>query len=161
LLASSFSGPQAHTCAVASLQTWHQCLAHISSSVLKHIVSSNNVSCTTSVFDVCESCSKAKSSRQPFVSSNTRSTKSLELIHCDLWGPSPVVSHQSHKYYVLFTDHFSRFSWIYFCAQKSEVLVVFTQFKLLVENLFSTTIKTLQLDGGTEFLPVIKANPQI
>jgi GAG-pre-integrase domain len=161
LLASSFSGPQAHTCAVASLHTWHQRLAHTSSSILKHLVSSNHVSCTTSVFDVCESCSKAKSSRQPFVSSNTRSTKSLELIHCDLWGPSPVVSHQGHKYYVLFTDHFSRFSWIYFCAQKSEVLAVFTQFKVLVENLFSTTIKTLQLDGGTKFLPVIQANPQI
>jgi hypothetical protein len=124
-------------------------------------VSSNHVSCNTTALDVCESCSKAKSHKQPFVSSKTISTKPLEIIHYDLWGPSPVVSHQGHKYYVLFTDHFSKFSWIYFCAQKSEVAVVFAKFKLLVKNLFSTTIKTLQLDGGTEFLPIINANPQI
>jgi gag-polypeptide of LTR copia-type/GAG-pre-integrase domain len=161
LLTSSVSGPQAFTCAVASLQTWHYRLAHSSPSVLKHIVSSNHVSCNTTALDVCESCSKAKSHKQPFVSSNTISTKPLEIIHCDLWGPSPVVSHQGHKYYVLFTDHFSKFSWIYFCAQKSEVAAVFAKFKLLVENLFSISIKTLQLDGGTEFLPIINANPQI
>jgi Reverse transcriptase (RNA-dependent DNA polymerase) len=38
---------------------------------------------------------------------------------------------------------------------------LFVQFKALVENLFSTTIKTLQIDGGTEFLPIIRTHPQI
>jgi hypothetical protein len=46
LLASTFSSPQALHCVVASFETWHQCLAHTSPSVLvlKHIVSSNHVS---------------------------------------------------------------------------------------------------------------------
>jgi hypothetical protein len=35
------------------------------------------------------------------------------------------------------------------------------QFKILVENQFSCSIKTMQLDGGTEFLPIIRSNPQI
>jgi hypothetical protein len=65
----------------------------------------------------------------------------------------------STMYYSLII--FFKFNLIYFCAQKSEVASVFVKFKSLVENFLSTTIKTLQLDGGTEFLPIIKANPQI
>lgn len=37
----------------------------------------------------------------------------------------------------------------------------FTKFKVLVENLFSTTIKTLQTDGGTEFKPLSRLFPHI
>jgi hypothetical protein len=50
---------------------------------------------------------------------------------------------------VLFTDQFSRFNWIYCIAHKSDVSSVFAQFKALVENLLSATIKTVQIDGGT------------
>jgi hypothetical protein len=39
--------------------------------------------------------------------------------------------------------------------------LLFEQFKCLVENIFSAKIKTLQIDGGTEFLPLIRENPQI
>jgi hypothetical protein len=38
---------------------------------------------------------------------------------------------------------------------------LFLKFKAFVENMFSTTIKTLQIDGGTEFLPIIKTHPHI
>jgi hypothetical protein len=70
------------------------------------------------------------------------------------------VSNNDFRYYILFTDHFSRFNWIFFCANKSDVALLFENFKSLVQNIFSTTIKTLQIDGGTKFLPIIRAKPQ-
>jgi hypothetical protein len=65
------------------------------------------------------------------------------------------------RYYVHFVDEFSKFSWIYFLRTKDELVDVFTKFKSQVENLFSTNIKILQTDGGTEFKPLTHLFPQI
>jgi hypothetical protein len=78
-----------------------------------------------------------------------------------VWGPLFVTSQSSLRYYLLFTDQFSRFNWIYCIAHKSDVSSVFAQFKALVENLLSATIKTVQIDGGTEFKPMMRAHPTI
>jgi hypothetical protein len=110
---------------------------------------------------ICASCCLAKSHRLPFISSFTPATQLLELVHCDVWGPSQVISRTVYRYYVLFIDHFLRFNWIYFCSRKSDVADIFLQFKALVENLLSSTIKTVQIDGGTEFQPIIRSHPSI
>ena len=55
------------------------------------------------------------------------------------------------KYYVLFVDDFSRYSWIFPMQLKHEVFDIFVKFKLHVENLFSSTIKAFQVDGGGEY----------
>jgi Reverse transcriptase (RNA-dependent DNA polymerase) len=110
---------------------------------------------------MCDSCCIAKSHKLPFASSTTTANNPLEIVHCDVWGPSPVISHTGFRYYVLFTDQYSRFNWIFFCATKSAVATIFEQFKVLVENLLSCTIKTVQTDGGTEFKPIIRSNPGI
>ena len=49
---------------------------------------------------------------------------------------------------MLFVDHFTFFTWLYLLKNKSEVFSKFLIFKALVENQFSTTIKTLRSDGG-------------
>jgi hypothetical protein len=120
-------------------------LAHASSSVLQHIISSNQLSCKSNKLGVCGSCSQAKSHKQPFLSFNTVATEPLAIVHCDLWGPSPIVANNDSRYYLLFTNQYSRFNWIYFCSNKSAVFGLFEQFKLLVHNLFCTTIKTMQM----------------
>ena len=55
------------------------------------------------------------------------------------------------KYYVLFVDDFSRYSWIFPMQFKHEVFDTFVKFKLHVENLFSSTIKAFQADEGGEY----------
>ena len=55
------------------------------------------------------------------------------------------------KYYVLFVDDFSCYSWIFPMQFKHEVFHIFVKFKLHVENLFSSTIKAFQADGGGEY----------
>jgi hypothetical protein len=102
--------------------------------------------------DQCDACCLAKSHRLPFAASSTIASKLLDFVHCDVWGPS----HNGSHYYILFTNQYTRFSWIYFLSQKSEVAAIFSQFKSLVENLFSCHIKILQIDGGIKFLPLLR-----
>jgi hypothetical protein len=83
------------------------------------------------------------------------------VVHSDLWGPAPVLSKKGHRYYVQFTDEFSRFSWLYTCAAKSDVTNIFAQFKQKVENLLNCQIKVFQCDGGSEFKPIMKQFPEI
>ena len=55
------------------------------------------------------------------------------------------------KYYVLFIDHCTRFTWIYLLKSKSEVFTKFVQFKVMIENQFSAKIIVVRLDGGGEY----------
>ena len=85
----------------------------------------------------------------------------LEIVYSDLWGPAPLLSHNGFRYYIVFVDDFSRFSWIYFLRSKDEVLRVFSTFKCQVENLLQHTIKTLRTDGGTEYKTISRTFPSI
>jgi GAG-pre-integrase domain len=124
-------------CQQDSSQLWHLRLGHTSSSSLQPIATT--LSCKPNKMQLCIACSLAKAHRLPFYPSDIVAHKPLELVHCDVWGPSPIVSHNGYKYYVLFTD----------------------QYKALVENTLSCTIKTMQIDGGTEFLPIQRSYPSI
>ena len=68
-------------------------------------------------------------------------------------GPVPIDSVNGFKYYVAFVDHFTRFTWLYLLANKSEVHAKFVQFRAMVETQFNTKIKILKLDwgGGGEY----------
>uniref|UniRef100_A0A2N9ISJ0 Integrase catalytic domain-containing protein n=1 Tax=Fagus sylvatica TaxID=28930 RepID=A0A2N9ISJ0_FAGSY len=79
------------------------------------------------------------------------STQPLELIHSDVWGPAPVNSSNGYRYYLLFVDDYSRFSWLYLLKHKSDVLTTFTHFKNTIENQLSKKIKFLRTDCGGEY----------
>ena len=79
--------------------------------------------------DFCNACCIGKHHRIHFLDSTTEYTKPLELIHSDLWGPSPVFSFNDYKYYVHFVDSFSRFTWVYLLKKKSDALETFINFK--------------------------------
>ncbi|KAJ3688843.1 hypothetical protein LUZ61_018007 [Rhynchospora tenuis] len=59
------------------------------------------------------------------------------------------------------TYDYTKFSWIYTCAAKSDVSLLFANFKVKVENLLSTKIKILQCDGGSEYKPLMTQYPEI
>ncbi|KAH9684823.1 retrovirus-related pol polyprotein from transposon RE2 [Citrus sinensis] len=102
---------------------------------------------------ICEACQMGKTHRLHFPITETKTSKILELIHTDLWGPSPIISRDGYQYYISFVDDYSRYTWIYPLKLKSEALEVFKLFKLQVENQFSTTIKMMQSDWGGEYRP--------
>ena len=101
---------------------------------------------------LCISCQKAKSHKLPFPTSDSRSNKILGLIHCDLWGPAPITSISGYRYYIIFIDDHSRFTWFYPLKHKTNFYQTFLNFQSLFENQFSTKIKIFKSDGGGEFI---------
>jgi hypothetical protein len=140
---------------------WHSRLVHCSPAVVTALHNKNKIISTSSKVSLCTDCCKAKAHKLQFSNSLTVTTAPLQLVHTDLWGPSPITSNSGNRYYIMFTDDFSRFSWIYCIACKSEVSKISAQFKVSVENLLSATIKTIQCDGGTEFKPLLTQYPAI
>ena len=80
-----------------------------------------------------------------------QSIRALEIVHSDLWGPSPVISHAGNRYYVIFIDDFTRYTRLYPLKLKSDVLSVFLDFQLRVESQFGQKIINFQSDWGGEF----------
>ena len=64
---------------------------------------------------LCEVCKKGKEVKNTFQSKNVVSTsKSLELLHIDLFGPSRTMSLGGNYYGLVIVDDYSRFTWTFF-----------------------------------------------
>ena len=96
-------------------------------------------------------CFSSKSKHLPFLLSCTQINFPLELIYIDVWGPSPICSKSSSKYYVSFLDAYNRYTWLYPMMNKSDVLPIFIKWKKYVEWYFNQKIKMVQFDWGGEY----------
>ena len=135
---------------------WHRRLGHPNSDVLRTLFNSGflgNKACLSIdlSFD-CTSCKLGKSKVLPFPHHASRASQCFELIHSDVWGIAPVVSHAHYKYFVTFIDDFSRFTWVYFLRAKGEVFSVFQRFLALLETQFSASIKVLRSNSGGGYM---------
>lgn len=130
-----------------SLHGWHQRLAHPHESLLRRLLSSFQLPVSTNKFpNVCDSCQLGKSHRFPLPTSHVASTKPFDLMYLDVWGPSPHFSINGNRYFVLFIDDCTKFVWIYFLSQKSQVYSMFVQFRKMIKTQFNCNIKSLQSD---------------
>ena len=136
----------------ATLDQWHHRLGHPSPATLKTIVSQFSLPCfSSSITTPCNDCLLNKIHKLPFQTSSIRSSKPLQYIFSDVCQ-SPVLSSQNFKYYLIFVDHYTRYTWLYPLQTKSQVKDIFILFKPLVENRFDTKIKHLYSDKGGEYL---------
>lgn len=108
--------------------TWHVRLGHPSDRVLNQVLKDCNVKFNGNESVFCEPCQFGKNHTLPFNLSTSRAKFTLELIHIDVWGPSPMLSTSGFKYYIQFLDDFSRYCWIYPLKNKSDALAAFVQF---------------------------------
>jgi hypothetical protein len=58
----------------------------------------------------------------------------FELIHCDVWGSTLVMSYNNFKYFISFIDDFIRATWLFLLKTKDEVFDYFIEFLNRVEN---------------------------
>ena len=79
-----------------------------------------------------------------------RSTRKLQCVHSDVCGPMPTESLGRKRYFVSFTDDYSRCCQVYF--HKSEVLDKFKEFEARVTNETGLEISTLCTDNGGEYV---------
>jgi transposase InsO family protein len=132
---------------------WHFRVGHPSSDIVSRVVKNYDLPLSVNEFNkgfVCISCQLGKGKHQPFSLSNRVSFHPLDLIHTNVWA-SPISSVGGYKYYVVFIDDFSRFTWFYPLYNKAKVFDTFVKFKLLVGNQLSTSITQLEYDGGGEY----------
>ncbi|KAJ9541506.1 hypothetical protein OSB04_028012 [Centaurea solstitialis] len=103
-------------------------------------------------FDNCESCLSGKMTKQPFNKENERATDLLEIIHTDVCGPFSHVAIGGYRYFITFTDDFSRYGYVYLMRYKSESFERFREFQNEVQNQLGRKIKFLRSDRGGEYL---------
>src|SRR5215216_6277808 len=102
--------------------------------------------------DTCEPCLMGKMTKTPLSGTMERVTDLLEIIHTDVCGPMSVEVCGGYRYFVTFTDDFSRYGYIYFMKHKSETFEKFKEFQNEVENHRNRKIKFLRSDHGGEYL---------
>jgi len=138
-----FSIPRCLSFACTTVQNksevWHKRLGHPNSVVLSRLLNSGLLGNKTQfsshdVFFYCSTCKLGKSKTLPFPSHGSHATKCFDIIHSDVWGPTPIISHAHYKYFVTFIDDYSRFTWVYFLRSKSEVFYVFKSFFAYIET---------------------------
>ena len=100
---------------------------------------------------LCKSYALSKSCRLPFFPSTNKATVPIAKIHCDLWGPAPVLFNQAFRYYTIFVDDFSHFTWLYPLKRKSDFYRIFFNLQAMVEKQFQREIQVFHSDSSGEF----------
>lgn len=94
----------------------------------------------------------AKSHKLPFTTSDNATTAPFQLMHMDVWWPSPIPSHRGFRYYLLVVDDFTIYTWLFPLHYKSKVKHVIAQFKAYVQTQFHSSIQIVRSDNGGEFI---------
>ena len=101
---------------------------------------------------ICNACQLEKQTRKSFKSKNIVSTsRPLELLHLDLFGPMRITSLGGSKYGLVTVDNFSRFTWVSFLAHKDETFSSFIKLFKRIMNEKNTTIILIRSDHSSEF----------
>jgi hypothetical protein len=141
----------AHTASVFPLSLWHLRLGHVSVQKLRSLVSSGFLGQVKHDSVDCVSCQLAKQPALSFTNSDSSSHASFDLIHSDIWGPSPTATVGGSKYFVIFVDDFSRYTWIYLMHNRSELAQIYRTFAQMISTQFSKTIKIFRTDNAMEY----------
>jgi hypothetical protein len=138
---------------LTDLQLWHCRLGHPSVDrmhFLHQFVPTFHAINKESHF--CDVCPLAKQKRLPFPTAGHKSIHNFDLIHCDIWGPYFLSTHDGFKYFLTIVDDCSRSTWIYLMSSKADTRPLLLSFFTMIETQFNTKIKALRSDNGLEFL---------
>ncbi|GKB40799.1 putative ribonuclease H-like domain-containing protein [Tanacetum coccineum] len=135
---------------------WHRILGHINLKNMNKLVRGNLVRRLPSkIFENDHSCVACQKGKQHKASCKAKLVKSiskpLHMLHMDLFGPTNVKSLMKKSYYLVVTDDFSRFSWVFFLATKDETSGILKTFITEIENQLDYKVKVIRSDNGTEF----------
>jgi transposase InsO family protein len=135
---------------------WHNRYAHLSFKGLSTLVKKEMVKglpVLQESNETCSDCVIGKQHRDPIPKiANWRASEKLELVHSDICGPINHTSNGGNRYFITFTDDFSRKTWTYPIIEKSSAFEIFKKFKALVEKESNCQIQALRTDRGGEFI---------
>jgi hypothetical protein len=140
----------------ASLDRWHCRLGHPSLRIVSQVVRTNALATLKNkASTVCHACRLGKSHELPFHLSSSISMHPLDLLFTDVWGPSPSPSINGKRYYVCFVDDFSKFTWLFPIAAKSEVTSIFLSFQSMWKNYLIVKSRLSNQIGVVNSTPLI------
>lgn len=79
---------------------------------------------------VYESYIEGKMSKRSFIAKGYRAKEYLELVHTKVCGPFNVHAKWGYKYFITFTDDYSRFGYVYLMHSKCNAFDKFIEFKV-------------------------------
>ena len=99
----------------------------------------------------CSGCELAKFSALPFNQSIFVSSSPFDLIHSDVWRPSPIPTKGGSRYYVSFIDDHTHYCRVYLMKHRFEFFEIYKAFRALVKTQHSTFIECFTCDLGGEY----------
>ncbi|CAL8167744.1 unnamed protein product [Prunus armeniaca] len=118
----------------------HYRFGHASFGYLQHLFPALFSGVNESDFQ-CETCILAKSHRVSYPPSCNKRLMPFDLVHSDVWGPSPVSTALGVRWFVLFVDDCTRMMWLYGMKNKSDVVEIFQRFYQMIQTQFMLPIK--------------------
>jgi transposase InsO family protein len=135
---------------------WHRRLAHVGMKNLHKLLKGEHVLGLTNVcFEKdrpCAACQAGKQVGSTHHNKNVMTTsRPLELLHMDLFGPIAYLSIGGSKYSLVIVNDFSRFTWVFFLQDKSETQGTLKRFLRRAQNEFELKVKKIRSNNGSEF----------
>jgi transposase InsO family protein len=134
---------------------WHKIMGHLSFDNLVKVSNHQVVRGMPKIIKpsnlICKHCQHGKQTRMRFRTNEYSTSRSLELIHTDLCGPTKSQSLQGNHYFMSLIDDYTRMTWVAFLRDISESFKKFKAFKELVENEIYLKIKCTRSDNGGGF----------
>ena len=137
---------------VDSSYLWHARLGHLNFKYLKFMSKHTMISYKHDDEKKCEICIQAKMIKKHF-SKSDRNSIMLELVHSDVCELNGVLTRGGKRYFIIFIDDFSRFTYLYLMRNKDESFDMFKRYKIEIENKKDRKIKILRSDRGGEYFP--------
>jgi len=105
--------------ALPKLQRWHKRLGHLNVNALKALIPITDQDTNDAFSSACSVCIHTKQQRR-FARMPVQQARELfELVYPDMCGPISVSSHGGARYFILYIDDYSRYTWVYFLSDKS------------------------------------------
>ncbi|GJT48512.1 retrovirus-related pol polyprotein from transposon TNT 1-94 [Tanacetum coccineum] len=134
---------------------WHRRLGHANMQLIQSLASKELVRNLPKLkFDrhFCDTCKIGKQAHASHKAKNIVSTtRCLELLPMDLFGPSAIRSYGGNHYTLVIVDDYSRFTWTRFLGNKTEAFEKFEIFSKMIQNKLGCSIVSIRTDHGREF----------
>ncbi|KAK1611593.1 hypothetical protein QYE76_035266, partial [Lolium multiflorum] len=156
----SKESPSFSTCLMAAKHDegwlWHRRLGHVNMRNLKQLLKGEHIVGLTGIsFEkdrVCSACVAGKQLKKKHpIKSIVTTSRPLELLHLDLFGPSHYDTLGGSKYGLVIVDDYSRYSWVFLLKSKDETHREFITFAKKAQRMYESEIKAIRTDNGTEF----------
>ncbi|GJR30109.1 retrovirus-related pol polyprotein from transposon TNT 1-94 [Tanacetum coccineum] len=134
---------------------WHRRLGHANMRLVQSLASKELVRNIPNLkFDqhFCDVCRIGKQAHAIHKAKNIVSTtRCLELLHMDLFGPSAVRSYGGNLYTLVIVDDYSMYTWTRFLTTKNEAFDQFKIFSRKIRNQLGCSIVSIRMDHSREF----------